>query len=211
MKSLPAGFLLSLSLCLDLGIVNIAIFRTALRQGGTAGFLIGVGSGVGDLVYFTLAVFGATAFLEWAPFRWTLWFFGTSVLLFLAWRMAREVIHPKKFDMGEAQQPVSDEAPSRLLVRGLALALASPSAILWFAAVGGSVIASVGGEQQSLWGFAAGFAVAGVTWSALFAYGAARLRSSLGSQLVRTLSFISALLFLYFAAFVFAHGLWQML
>jgi L-lysine exporter family protein LysE/ArgO len=94
MKAAWSGFFLSLSLCLDLGIVNLAVLRTALSQGGSAGFLVGIGSSIGDLIYFALAVLGATALLGWAPVRWALWLFGTCVLLFFAWRMAREVIHP---------------------------------------------------------------------------------------------------------------------
>lgn len=204
-RSLWTGFLLSLSLCLDLGIVNLAILRTALRQGGAAGFLIGLGSCAGDLVYFTLAVFGAAALLQWAFFRWALWLLGTGVLLFLAWRMVREVLHPKTLDRAEAP-PLAEQAPSGLLATGAALALASPTSILWFAAVGGSVIASLGTDRASLWEFASGFALGGLAWSALFAYAAAGLRR-LGSRLVRALSLLSALLFLYFAAVVFLHGL----
>ena len=103
MKSAWTGFLLSLSLCCDLGIVNVAVLRTALRQGGTAAFLLGLGSCVGDLVYFMLAVAGAAALLQWRPFRWALWLFGTGVLLFLAWRVAREAIRPKTLELGDTR------------------------------------------------------------------------------------------------------------
>jgi L-lysine exporter family protein LysE/ArgO len=207
-KAASTGFLLSLSLCLDLGIVNVAVLRTSLRQGGTAGFLLGVGSCVGDLFYFTLAVFGATALLAWAPFRWGLWLFGTGVLLYLAWRMVREVIRPHKLDLGGSAAAVNS-APSALLATGVGLALASPSSILWFAAVGGSVIGSFGGDRQALWLFAAGFSLAALLWSAGFAYGAAALRRVMGAQLVRMLALLSAALFLYFAVSVFVRGLRQ--
>jgi L-lysine exporter family protein LysE/ArgO len=92
----------------------------------------------------------------------------------------------------------------------MGLALASPTAILWFAVVGGSVIASFGGDRSSLWGFAAGFAAAGLAWAALSAYGAAALGRRLGRQFVRVASFISAILFLYFAVLVFIRGLRQL-
>jgi L-lysine exporter family protein LysE/ArgO len=209
-NSFGTGFLLSLSLCLDIGIANVAILRTALGRNGTAGFLIGLGSCVGDLIYFVLAILGSAALLEWAPIRWTLWLFGTGALLYMTSRMAREVVHPKKFDVEEGQL-ATRATPSQNFFIGLGLALASPTAILWFAAIGGSVIASVSGSRYSVWGVAAGFAAAGVTWSALLAYGAARFGRLLGPQLVRSLAFVSALLFLYFAIFVFVHGLQEML
>jgi L-lysine exporter family protein LysE/ArgO len=200
-----AGFLLSLSLCLDLGVVNVAILQAVLRQGGTAGFLIGLGSGFGDLIYFTLAIVGASAVFENVLLRRVLWLCGTAVLLFLAGRMAREAVHGRKLNFADA--PPQPKAPAALFAIGVGLALASPSAILWFAAVGGSVIASFGGARGSLWPFTTGFFVGGVAWSATFAYAIARAKNLLGTRLVQALALASALVFLYFAAVVFLRGL----
>ena len=200
--------MLSISLCMDLGIVNVATIRVALTRGGTAAFLMGVGSCVGDLIYFTLAALGAATLAQWAPVRWSLWLFGTAVLLYLAWKMVREVIHPKQITVaGTARQ-----SHYGLLLTGMGLALASPTAILWFAAVGGSVIASfgdrtTGGGRGALLPFAAGFAAAGLTWAAMIAYGAGALRGSLGKPLTRALALVSAMVFLYLAGVVFVRGL----
>lgn len=202
-KPFWTGYLLSISLCMDLGIVNVATIRVALTQGGTAAFLMGVGSCVGDLVYFTLAALGAATLAQWAPVRWGLWLFGTAVLLYLAWEMAREVIHPKQVAMDEAAR----QSHKNLLLTGIGLALASPTAILWFAAVGGSVIASFGGDRSTLLPLAGGFAAAGLTWAAMIAYGAGALRGSLGKPVIRALALISAVVFLYLAATVFVRGL----
>ena len=188
---------------MDLGIVNVATIRVALTQGGTAALLMGVGSCVGDLIYFTLAAFGAATLAQWAPVRWSLWLFGTAVLLYLAWKMAREVVHPKQITMDETTR----QSQHSLLLTGMGLALASPTAILWFAAVGGSVIASFGGDQGTLLPFAAGFAAAGLTWAAMIAYGAGALRGSLGKPVTRALALVSAIVFLYLAAVVFVRGL----
>lgn len=197
------GYLLSISLCMDLGIVNVATIRVALTQGGTAAFLLGVGSCVGDLIYFTLAATGVATLAQWAPVRWSLWLFGTAVLLYLAWKMAREVVHPRQITLGETPR----QSHHSLLLAGMGLALASPTAILWFAAVGGSVIASLGGDRGALLPFAAGFAAAGLTWAAMIAYGAGTLRGSLGRPLTRALALASAIVFLYLATVVFVRGL----
>jgi L-lysine exporter family protein LysE/ArgO len=205
------GFLLSLSLCLDLGIVNVAILRTALQRSGTSGFLIGLGSCVGDLIYFTLAAAGGAAALKLAPLRIALWLLGTLVLLWMAWKMFHETLHPKlpTIDGGVAGLLQGPFGPFGLFGTGVGLALASPSAILWFAAIGGSVIAAFGGDQRALPPFAGGFFAAGVVWSALVAYGTGFFRRIVGAKLVQVLSLISAVLFLYFAVVVFLRGLAQ--
>jgi L-lysine exporter family protein LysE/ArgO len=151
---------------------------------------------------------GAATLAQWAPVRWSLWLFGTAALLYLAWKMAREVVHPRQITMGETTQ----QSHHSLLLTGMGLALASPTAILWFAAVGGSVIASfgdrtTGGDRGTLLPFAAGFAAAGLTWAAMIAYGAGALRGSLGKPVIRALALVSAIVFLYLAAVVFVRGL----
>ena len=205
MRPLWSGFLLSLSLCLDLGLVNVAIVRTALRRGGRAGFLVGAGSCLGDLVYFVAALLGVGTLMRWAPFRWAIWIGGTLVLLVLAVKMIREVLRPRQLALDEA-----DGSPRKgalqLLGWGLALALASPTAILWFAAVGGSVIAASGGARAQLIPFAGGFFSAGVVWSAVVAGAAALLPRVGGQKVARALALVSALLFVYFAGVVFVRG-----
>jgi L-lysine exporter family protein LysE/ArgO len=202
-RSFGSGFLLSLTLCLDLGLVNVAIVRTALRRGAGPGFLVGLGSCVGDLVYFVAALFGVGALMRATPVRWAVWLGGTAVLLFLAAKMVAEVVRPKPIDLD------TEGAPARrsvgLVGWGLALALASPTAILWFAAVGGSVIAASGTRAEAL-PFAGGFFAAGVVWSACVSAAATALARIGGGKVARALAFVSALLFLYFAGLVFLRG-----
>jgi L-lysine exporter family protein LysE/ArgO len=207
-RSFASGFLLSLTLCLDLGLVNLAIARTALRRGAGAGFLVGAGSCFGDLVYFVTALIGVDALMRWAPFRWAIWLGGTVVLVILAVKMTREVLRPRALDLdNDAASPASGP---RLFAWGAALALASPTAVLWFAAVGGSVIAASGGTRAQLIPFVGGFFAAGVAWSAALAAAASLLRRLGGRRVARVLAFVSALLFLYFAVVVFVRGWTQM-
>jgi L-lysine exporter family protein LysE/ArgO len=96
------------------------------------------------------------------------------------------------------------------IVNGGILRVATPSAILWFTAVGGSVIATHGGDRTVLLPFLAGFWTAGALWSAGLAYGAGALRRALGPRLVQGLSLASAALFAFLAAKVFLDGLRQL-
>src|ERR1700683_5252872 len=127
MQSAWTGFMLALSLCLDLGIVNVAILRTALQQDGHVAFAIGVGSCLGDMVYFTMAVLGATTLSAWRPFRFCLWIFGSVTLLWLAWKMIRAVLSPKALELEESASRMGYGAA---LTAGIGLALASPTAVL---------------------------------------------------------------------------------
>jgi L-lysine exporter family protein LysE/ArgO len=205
-----SGFLMSLSLCLDLGLVNVTILRTALRGGPRPAIWVGLGSCFGDLTYFILSALGVTALLTWGPVRWALWLGGTAILLFLAARMIREVIRPRALDLGadaDVEALAAAPSPGRCFSLGLVMALSSPTAILWFVAVGGNVIAASAGRRGALVPFVAGFFAAGVAWSIVAAYAAAALRSLGGPRLVRVLAAISAALFLVLAVFVFRDGL----
>jgi len=210
MQEFFTGFFLSLSLCMDLGLVNVVTLRISLTRGATAAFFLGIGSVAGDLIYFSLAVLGATTLLGSRSVRLGLWVFGTATLLYLVVRSLREVLHPKLLDINQAL-PEKRAGLAKLFVTGAGLALASPTAILWFAAVGGSIIASYGqpnGDNRRVLAiFATGFTSAGMLWAALFAYGAAALKDLLGWRLVQALSLASAILFLYFAVDVFLSGL----
>jgi L-lysine exporter family protein LysE/ArgO len=207
------GFLLSLSVCLDLGLVNVAILRTALQHGARQAFMVGLGSCFGDLTYFTLSAFGVSAVLSWMPARWILWLGGTGALLYLTWKMVRDVVRPHRLNLDGPLPPAtiapvaSGPSLKRQFGLGLSLALASPTAILWFAAVGGSVIASVAGEERALGPFVAGFFVADVIWSLALAWSAAALGSVAGPKVVRVLSALSAGLFAYLAVVVFLNGI----
>lgn len=74
------GFLLSLSLCLDLGAVNVAMLHTGLKAGPKPAFLLGVGSCVGDLCYAGAAALGLSFILDYVIIGWMLWIGGTLAL-----------------------------------------------------------------------------------------------------------------------------------
>ncbi|WP_274361919.1 LysE family transporter [Paenibacillus thermotolerans] len=210
-----SGFALSLSLCLDLGTVNVAIIRAGVVRGFRPSFLIGVGSSFGDLTYAVLAATGITFLLGYEPVRWFLWLGGTAALLYFTIGMVKAAWKPK------ALQNVSDDAAGngrdndkrwKDFFWGYGLAMSSPTAILWFATVGGSVIANSpvrGAGALSV--FFAGFFAASIVWS----LGVAALSSaggrSFGPVFIRVISVLSALLFLYLAVHVFINGYVQLI
>ena len=138
-----SGFLLSLSLCLDIGVANIAMITLAMQRGYFQGFALGLGTCFGDLIYAVLALAGMSVLLQYETVRWVLWVGGSLLLLYFAAKMIHAAIHHEAALAQTAQVPAGSHR--REFFRGMFLAMSSPSAILWFAAVGGTLIARSGG------------------------------------------------------------------
>jgi L-lysine exporter family protein LysE/ArgO len=213
---LSNGFFLSLSLCLDIGLVNVAMLSLALSHGFRRGFWLGLGSCFGDLAYAALALAGMTALLRFDSVRWVLWIGGAAMLMFLTWKMAREAVAPKP---ASGSVSIVDEAsghtalaarykqPWREFTRGLVLAMSSPSAIVWFAAVGGALIAKAGATNLNAASvFLAGFFLGGLGWTIFLCMVASQGRKHAGAGLLRACHFASALLFAYLSCTVIVDG-----
>jgi L-lysine exporter family protein LysE/ArgO len=200
-----AGFLLSLSLCADLGVVNIAMIRAGLTQGMPAALYLGLGSCLGDMLYAVSSLSLVTLLLAHRDVRIALWIGGSAVLAWLAAKMLRETWHPRQLAIapGVAADGIR---PTHEFSRGVVLALSSPTAILWFAAVGGSIIAAHATGTAALMPFLSGFFAAGVSWTLLIATLTGYAHRRLSSRFIRGLALASAILFCYFAVVVFVSG-----
>ncbi|AXF19896.1 lysine transporter LysE [Burkholderia pyrrocinia] len=205
---LSDGFFLSLSLCLDIGLVNVAMLSLTLSHGFRPGFWLGVGSCVGDLVYAALALAGMAVLLQFEAVRWIVWIGGGAVLLFLTWKMAREALAPARAGDDDADDTPQPRASARRsFLRGMLLAMSSPSAILWFAAVGGALIAKAGATTPATASvFLSGFFLGGLAWTLFMCTLASQGRKRAGAGLMRTCHIASALLFAYFSYSVIVGG-----
>lgn len=206
---LSDGFFLSLSLCLDIGLVNVAILSLTLSHGFKPGFWLGLGSCFGDLVYAALALAGMAVLLQFEAVRWVVWLGGGAVLLYLTWKMAREALFPPPAATAggeDADAAPQASSPSSFL-RGMLLAMSSPSAILWFAAVGGALIAKAGATTPVTASvFLGGFFLGGLAWTLFLCGLASQGRKRAGAGLMRACHVVSALLFAYFSYSVIVGG-----
>lgn len=84
--------------------------------------------------------------------------------------------------------------------------MSSPSAILWFAAVGGALIARQGSDLVSASTFLAGFVAAGVVWSISLCALAHQGGRFMGERMLRWSYIASALIFAYFTLYVVITG-----
>jgi len=205
MMSFSTGFLLSLSLCLDIGIANIAMITLAMQRGYFQGFWLGVGTCVGDLIYAVLAMAGMAVLLQFDVVRWIIWIGGGALLVGFTIKMLLSAFR----NLNDIDTTLS--APRRSMWRefrhGIVLAMSSPTAILWFATVGGALISRFG--QQSITGsalFLSGFFLAGIAWTAALCLVGSLGGRLLGQKLLRYSYMASALIFAYFALYVIVSG-----
>lgn len=200
-----SGFLLSLSLCLDIGIANIAMITLAMQRGYLQGFWLGIGTCFGDLAYAILALAGMTVLLQYSSVRWSLWLGGSGLLVYFAikmlisaWRGPGAPVSP---------HPAQARGGWREFGRGVFLAMSSPTSILWFAAVGGVLISRSGAHGLVGAGlFLCGFFSAGVLWCAVLCLVASQGGKLLGDRLLRYSYLASAAIFCYFAVYVIGSG-----
>lgn len=205
MMQFSNGFLLSLSLCLDIGIANIAMITLAMQRGYFHGFWLGVGTCVGDLAYALLVLAGMTVLLQYEAVRWVLWTGGGALLLWFAGKMLVAAFRKaSELDVNKTHQYRSLLREFR---RGIVLALSSPTAILWFATVGGALISRMGQHSvtASAW-FLSGFFIAGVFWTCILCLAGSFGGKLLGHRLLKYSYIASALIFCYFAIYVIASG-----
>jgi L-lysine exporter family protein LysE/ArgO len=186
--------------------VNVAALRAGVQAGSSRSFALGVGSCFGDLLYAAIAMGGVTAILSLPLARWLLWIGGSGVLVYLAWTMLREGWRGGELIEASGSEAADQGSLWSYFLQGIGLALASPSSILWFASVGGAVIATLGdGAKGAVWLFFAGFFLSGLVWSAFVALVAGQGRR-FGTGFVRGFRFGSAVLFAGLAAKVFVDG-----
>lgn len=207
MKLFISGFLLCLSLCIDLGIVNVKIIKTGIVNGFKQSFMVGLGSTLGDMIYAILSFFGITLLLKILIVRWILWIMGTGILLYFCYTMLYQLFK-QNVRLDTINYPEEKDANSfNFFWTGFGLALSSPSAILWYATIGGSLIASQRIEGNcNIVLFLAGFFFASFVWSIFLAFVSYKGGQVMKSRVKNIVSIASAIMFLILAVYVFVDG-----
>lgn len=202
-----SGSLLSLSLCLDLGIVNVATIKAGIEKGFIPALLIGLGAGIGDIIYACISSLGISVILNNHLFKYFLWIGGTLILLYMCCNMIKETIHSKAytFDKNNEENFIVNKKD---FFYGISLSLASPSSIIWFATIGGSAIASTNmSGATSILLFFSGFFITSEIWSTFVAFLSSRGSKYMNLKTMKVFSILSAVLFLYFAIKIFVSGI----
>ncbi len=206
MEFFNLGFVLAISLCLDLGIVNLAIIKTAVEKSFRPALNIGLGSTLGDLIYAAMALYGISLILNITPIRWMLWMGGTLVLLYLCYKTCSQTF-VKIHSSANQDFNIEDKTTEHYFLYGTGLALASPTAIIWFMTVGGGLIAAQSVHSRSaVMLFLCGFGLASVIWSFFLAFVSYKGGRLMGPRFRQIFSLISAAIFLILAVLIFING-----
>ncbi len=200
------GFILSLSLCLDIGIVNTAIINTAIRKSFFPAFLIGLGSCFGDLMYASLSITGLVVLFTYPVIRIIFWIGGNAFLIYLIIIMVRRTIN-KEYASPPVRKIFTDK-PLKYFSTGLLLSVTSPTTILWFISVGASVIASqnLTASKLSLLPFFAGFFTAGLVWSFFLSLLISTSKYYLGGHIVKYIYWLSIVMLMILCGYSIIRG-----
>ncbi|PAV29130.1 hypothetical protein CIL05_12045 [Virgibacillus profundi] len=203
-----SGFLIGLSLVLQLGTGNLGLIRTGIKKGFFPAFIFSLGCAVGDGVYALLSVLGVALLLESSfIFQIILWIGGTGMLCYLTFQAFKDSVAPAELDLNE--KGIEKKSLWAFFFTGFWLVVSSPTGLVWFATVAGSVVSSTIGnsENQSLLPFILGFVTVSIVWGAVLSYVSSVGGKMMGNKMVRLFSLVSGVLFLYFAYYVFSSGI----
>lgn len=132
--NLPLILMAALVTVASPGPATLAIAGTSMRSGRRLGIMLGCGVLTGSLIWSTAAAFGLGALM--LAHAWVfevVRYLGAAYLGWLALRSARAMLAPRGAE--DALPPGHAGSPRSAYLRGLALHLTNPKAILFFGAL----------------------------------------------------------------------------
>nr|WP_207185864.1 LysE family transporter [Rubrivivax gelatinosus] len=187
---------IGLSIAAPVGQIGLLAIQRTLQYGSAAGIATGLGAAAADAIYGAIGAFGVTALIHFLVEQRTLLAgAGSALLLWMAWRIARQPPARRREDSDE-------RAPlARLFAGTFVLTLANPTTILSFIAVFGALAgrSAVASPLVMVAGVAAGSAL----WWFVLAGAVGRLRSRFDVRWQQRVKLASAALLAGFA-------LWQL-
>lgn len=192
---LQAGAI-GLSIAAPVGQIGLLAIQRTLQYGAAAGIATGLGAAVADAIYGAVGAFGVTALIAFLVEQRTLLAGGGSaLLLWMAWRIARQPPAQRAGGPGE-------RAPlARLFAGTFVLTLANPTTILSFIAVFGALAGR--SAVASPWVMVSGVAAGSALWWFILAGAVGRLRTRFDARWQHRVNLVSAALLAGFA-------LWQL-
>ena len=121
--------------------------------------------------------------------------------------MVVQIYKPLVYANSDVSRIVKNNSNLKFFVNGFGLSLSSPTSILWFATIGGSMIAAQRLERDyDIVLFLSGFFTASLVWSIVLSYISYKGGQLIKNRIKKIFSILSALIFLILAIYVFIDG-----
>jgi chemosensory pili system protein ChpE len=194
------GVAVGAAYCAPVGPVNLEMVRRGLSVGFVAGFLVGLGSVIGDAFWAAVGILGSSFLTDSVPLRVGIGVLGVLILLFVAWNAFQESRKDLDYHLTDPPRRRTGFAV------GVALSMANPFAVLfWLAVTASGAMASLGLDRDHhiarVWffvGLVAGAVIYSLVLSAIVAWS----RRFVSAHVTRKINFGAALVLLGLAVFL---------
>jgi L-lysine exporter family protein LysE/ArgO len=127
--------------------------------------------------------------------------------LYFCYTMIVQIFRPHVLSEKDISRLFNTNDLKKYFINGFGLALSSPTAIIWFATVGGSVIATQTLHNKfDLTYFFGGFFTSSISWSLMLAFISYKGGQLMKNQIKKIFSIASAIIFLILAIYLFLDG-----
>jgi len=181
------SLLIGLSIAAPVGQIGVLAIQRTVDHGRAAGLATGLGAAIADAVYGAIGAFGVTTLIAWLlGIQTWLALFGAAFLLWLAWRIARKPVAPRR----------NEHPPAGTLLRYVSgtfvLTLSNPTTILSFMAVFGALAGRA--PAASPWAMVSGVLVGSALWWLILSSIVGLLRERFDARWQRAVNLSSATL-----------------
>lgn len=191
------SLLIGLSIAAPVGQIGVLAIQRTLQFGPAAGIATGMGAAVADALYGAVGAFGITVLIRWlVDHKAAFALVGSLVLLWMAWRIARQPPAARRSGGRPAPLP-------QLFAGTFVLTLSNPTTILSFIAVFGAIAGRT--AVASPWLMIAGVFVGSALWWLVLAGAVGRLRTRFDVRWQHRVNLASAALLAGFALWQLGH------
>jgi len=194
------GVAVGAAYCAPVGPVNLEMVRRGLSVGFLAGFLVGLGSVIGDAFWAAVGILGSSFLTESIPLRTAIGALGVVILLFVAWGAFRASRQDPDYHLTDPPRKRTGFAV------GVALSMANPFAVLfWLTVTASGAMASLGVDRSHhiarIW-FFIGLVVGAIIYAMVLSGIVAWSRRFVSRHVMRKINFGAALTLLGLAVFL---------
>jgi len=194
------GVAVGAAYCAPVGPVTLEMVRRGLSVGFLAGFLVGLGSVIGDAFWAAVGILGSSFLTESIPLRTGIGALGVVILLFVAWQAFRESRKDPDYHLTDPPRKRTGFAV------GVALSMANPFAVIfWLTVTASGAMASLGVDRDHhvarVW-FFVGLVAGAVMYSLALSGIVAWSRRFVSRHVMRKINFGAALVLLGLAVFL---------